>query len=139
MREVQRSMSQVFLKIPKCLYKSTMLKEQVFLFHLLNVLWIAHAHTDDVGCMHYISTVHLCDTRHVLYGIITNSFWPITVCTFLWTFYNVQYSRLWFPFCLQDMNVPTQKYVLLYSLYSYPNVVLCFFGGFLLDRVFGVR
>nr|XP_058971250.1 major facilitator superfamily domain-containing protein 1-like isoform X2 [Pocillopora verrucosa] len=37
------------------------------------------------------------------------------------------------------MNVPTQKYVLLYSLYSYPNVVLCFFGGFLLDRVFGVR
>ncbi|KAM7451827.1 Major facilitator superfamily domain-containing protein 1 [Porites harrisoni] len=39
----------------------------------------------------------------------------------------------------QDMDVQTDKYVLLYSLYSYPNVILCFFGGFLLDRVFGVR
>ncbi|KAJ7328138.1 Major facilitator super domain-containing protein 1 [Desmophyllum pertusum] len=38
-----------------------------------------------------------------------------------------------------DMKVSTRQYVLLYSLYSYPNVVLCFFGGFLLDRVFGVR
>ncbi|XP_068732663.1 lysosomal dipeptide transporter MFSD1-like [Montipora capricornis] len=38
-----------------------------------------------------------------------------------------------------DMNVKTDQYVLLYSLYSYPNVILCFFGGFLLDRVFGVR
>ncbi|XP_076824533.1 lysosomal dipeptide transporter MFSD1-like [Clavelina lepadiformis] len=27
----------------------------------------------------------------------------------------------------------------LYAWYSWPNVVLCFFGGFLLDRVFGVR
>ena len=40
---------------------------------------------------------------------------------------------------LKDMEVQTDKYVLLYSLYSYPNVILCFFGGFLLDRVFGVR
>ena len=40
---------------------------------------------------------------------------------------------------LKDMDVQTDKYVLLYSLYSYPNVILCFFGGFLLDRVFGVR
>lgn len=39
----------------------------------------------------------------------------------------------------QDMGVKTDKYVMLYSLYSYPNVILCFFGGFLLDRVFGVR
>ncbi|KAK2573793.1 Major facilitator superfamily domain-containing protein 1 [Acropora cervicornis] len=39
----------------------------------------------------------------------------------------------------QDMRVKTDKYVMLYSLYSYPNVILCFFGGFLLDRVFGVR
>jgi hypothetical protein len=37
------------------------------------------------------------------------------------------------------MSVDTRKYVLLYSLYSYPNVVLCFVGGYLLDRVFGVR
>ncbi|EDO35229.1 predicted protein, partial [Nematostella vectensis] len=39
----------------------------------------------------------------------------------------------------QDMAKDTSNYVLLYSLYSYPNVILCFFGGFLLDRVFGVR
>jgi len=25
------------------------------------------------------------------------------------------------------------------SRYSWPNVVLCFFGGYLLDRVFGIR
>ena len=37
------------------------------------------------------------------------------------------------------MKVQADSYVLLYSLYSYPNVILCFFGGFLLDRVFGVR
>ena len=36
----------VFLKIPKCLYNSTMCVEQV-----------AHACTDDVGCLYYISTV----------------------------------------------------------------------------------
>lgn len=26
-----------------------------------------------------------------------------------------------------------------YSMYSWPNVVLCFVGGFLIDRVFGIR
>ena len=26
----------------------------------------------------------------MLYGNIMNSFWPITVCTFLWTFYNTE-------------------------------------------------
>ncbi|XP_038049842.1 major facilitator superfamily domain-containing protein 1-like [Patiria miniata] len=38
-----------------------------------------------------------------------------------------------------DMQIDTSTYELLYSLYSWPNVVLCFFGGFLLDRVFGIR
>ncbi|XP_066912299.1 lysosomal dipeptide transporter MFSD1-like [Clytia hemisphaerica] len=38
-----------------------------------------------------------------------------------------------------DMKVNTEKFMLLYSLYSWPNVVLCFFGGFLLDKVFGIR
>ena len=31
------------------------------------------------------------------------------------------------------------QYALLYSLYSWPNVILSVFGGYLLDRVFGVR
>ena len=26
------------------------------------------ARTDDAGCVHYISTVHLCDVGRVLYG-----------------------------------------------------------------------
>ncbi|XP_054771784.2 major facilitator superfamily domain-containing protein 1-like [Lytechinus pictus] len=48
------------------------------------------------------------------------------------------------PSALQDqikqvMHKDTASFMLLYSLYSWPNVILCFFGGFLLDRVFGVR
>ncbi|XP_071950210.1 lysosomal dipeptide transporter MFSD1-like [Antedon mediterranea] len=37
------------------------------------------------------------------------------------------------------MEVNSSQYMLLYSLYSWPNVILCFFGGFLIDRVFGIR
>uniref|UniRef100_A0A8C5KYI1 Lysosomal dipeptide transporter MFSD1 n=1 Tax=Jaculus jaculus TaxID=51337 RepID=A0A8C5KYI1_JACJA len=39
----------------------------------------------------------------------------------------------------QDMQVNTTKFMLLYAWYSWPNVVLCFLGGFLIDRVFGIR
>lgn len=38
-----------------------------------------------------------------------------------------------------DMDLTTSEFVLLYSLYSWPNVISCFFGGFLIDRVFGIR
>ncbi|XP_042878188.1 major facilitator superfamily domain-containing protein 1-like isoform X2 [Penaeus japonicus] len=38
-----------------------------------------------------------------------------------------------------DMGVNTVQFASLYSLYSWPNVVLCFIGGFLIDRVFGIR
>ena len=37
------------------------------------------------------------------------------------------------------MRIDTAQYSLLYSLYSWPNVILSIFGGFLLDRVFGIR
>ncbi|XP_021109284.1 major facilitator superfamily domain-containing protein 1 isoform X3 [Heterocephalus glaber] len=37
------------------------------------------------------------------------------------------------------MQVNTTKFMLLYAWYSWPNVVLCFLGGFLIDRVFGIR
>ncbi|XP_023212213.1 major facilitator superfamily domain-containing protein 1-like [Centruroides sculpturatus] len=40
---------------------------------------------------------------------------------------------------LSDMSVTTTEFSSLYSWYSWPNVVLCFFGGFLIDRVFGIR
>lgn len=38
-----------------------------------------------------------------------------------------------------DLQLSTSKFVLLYSIYSWPNVILCFIGGFLLDSVFGIR
>ncbi|XP_053566072.1 major facilitator superfamily domain-containing protein 1 isoform X2 [Bombina bombina] len=38
-----------------------------------------------------------------------------------------------------DMKVDTAQFMQLYAWYSWPNVVLCFFGGFLIDRVFGIR
>ena len=55
-------------------------------------MWIAHAYTNNIGCVHYISTLHSCDARCVLYGNIMNSFWLITACIFLWTFYNRLYT-----------------------------------------------
>ncbi|KYB27225.1 major facilitator superfamily domain-containing protein 1 [Tribolium castaneum] len=39
----------------------------------------------------------------------------------------------------KTLNITTTQYSLLYSMYSWPNVVLCFVGGFLIDRVFGIR
>lgn len=40
---------------------------------------------------------------------------------------------------MNDMRVSTLQFTYLYSWYSWPNVILCFFGGFLIDRVFGIR
>lgn len=37
------------------------------------------------------------------------------------------------------MGVSVTEYALLYSIYSWPNVILSVFGGYLIDRVFGVR
>ncbi|XP_053662029.1 major facilitator superfamily domain-containing protein 1-like isoform X2 [Anopheles marshallii] len=38
-----------------------------------------------------------------------------------------------------DLDLTTTQFVMLYSIYSWPNVILCFIGGFLMDRVFGIR
>ncbi|XP_071529580.1 lysosomal dipeptide transporter MFSD1-like isoform X2 [Panulirus ornatus] len=40
---------------------------------------------------------------------------------------------------MDDMKVSTTQFASLYGLYSWPNVILCFLGGFLIDRVFGIR
>uniref|UniRef100_L7LXT9 Lysosomal dipeptide transporter MFSD1 n=1 Tax=Rhipicephalus pulchellus TaxID=72859 RepID=L7LXT9_RHIPC len=37
------------------------------------------------------------------------------------------------------MQVKAAEFSSLYSWYSWPNTVLCFAGGFLIDRVFGIR
>jgi dipeptide/tripeptide permease len=39
----------------------------------------------------------------------------------------------------KDLKITTATFTAFYSWYSWPNVVLCFFGGFLIDRVFGIR
>ena len=52
-------------------------------------------HTNDVGYMHCISTVHLCDVRHMPYGNIMNLFWQIMAHAFLLTFYSEISLRTW--------------------------------------------
>jgi len=39
----------------------------------------------------------------------------------------------------RDLDISVSQFMGFYSWYSWPNVILCFFGGFLIDRVFGVR
>ncbi|XP_003745296.1 major facilitator superfamily domain-containing protein 1 [Galendromus occidentalis] len=38
-----------------------------------------------------------------------------------------------------DLNISGTAFSNFYSWYSYPNVILSFFGGFLIDTVFGIR
>ncbi|KAL1491655.1 hypothetical protein ABEB36_012219 [Hypothenemus hampei] len=40
---------------------------------------------------------------------------------------------------IQDLNLTETQYTALYSIYSWPNVIMCFIGGFLIDRLFGIR
>lgn len=37
------------------------------------------------------------------------------------------------------MSVGTSQFTSLYALYSWPNVIMCFFGGLLIDKVLGIR
>ncbi|CAB0005756.1 unnamed protein product [Nesidiocoris tenuis] len=39
----------------------------------------------------------------------------------------------------KDMELTTTQFSYLYSFYSWPNTILCFIGGFLIDRIFGIR
>lgn len=39
----------------------------------------------------------------------------------------------------QDLGLSSTQFMSFYSWYSWPNVVLSLFGGFLMDRVFGIR
>ncbi|CAG5134655.1 unnamed protein product, partial [Candidula unifasciata] len=48
------------------------------------------------------------------------------------------------PAALQDvmiksLNINEGQFMAFYSFYSWPNVVLCMFGGYLIDRFFGIR
>lgn len=37
------------------------------------------------------------------------------------------------------MSIGTSEFTSLYALYSWPNVIMCFFGGLLIDKVLGIR
>jgi MFS family permease len=39
----------------------------------------------------------------------------------------------------KDLKISTATFTAFYSWYSWPNVVLCFLGGYLIDRVLGIR
>ncbi len=39
----------------------------------------------------------------------------------------------------KDLKIDTATFTAFYAWYSWPNVVLCFLGGYLIDRVFGIR
>ena len=39
----------------------------------------------------------------------------------------------------RDLKISTSTFTQFYSYYSWPNVILCFLGGYLIDRVFGIR
>ena len=90
-------------------------------------------------------------TAHHCYFVITyRCSWiyfkhPHNYCTY----YNVCYRLGSYyvydnPSALQDvmkkdLKISTAQFTSLYAVYSYPNVILCCFGGFLIDRVFGIR
>lgn len=39
----------------------------------------------------------------------------------------------------RDLKITTSQFTVFSSLYSWPNIVLCFFGGYLIDRLLGHR
>uniref|UniRef100_A0A673WZS0 Lysosomal dipeptide transporter MFSD1 n=1 Tax=Salmo trutta TaxID=8032 RepID=A0A673WZS0_SALTR len=82
----------------------------------------------------------LCDPRRLLHRIFVLLFMCfLGFDTFLviWTSNALTFSLL--SGLHQDMKLNTSMFMQLYAWYSWPNVVLCFLGGFLLDRVFGIR
>lgn len=40
---------------------------------------------------------------------------------------------------IKELDLNTTTFAWIYAIYSWPNVVLCFIGGYLIDRVFGIR
>ena len=39
---------------------------------------------------------------------------------------------------LEDIGISSGQYGVFSSVYSWPNVILCFFGGILIDKIFGL-
>jgi len=62
-----------------------------------------------------------------------------TVCDVAGSYYVYDNPAALQDVMMSDLGINTSQFSMLYSVYSWPNVILSFFGGFLIDRVFGVR
>ncbi|KAJ0022022.1 hypothetical protein NQD34_009512 [Periophthalmus magnuspinnatus] len=78
----------------------------------------------------------ICDPSHLLHRIVVLVFMCFLGFGSYFCYDNPAALQSEF---LQDMNLNTAEFMQLYAWYSWPNVILCFLGGFLLDRVFGIR
>ncbi|KAG7479060.1 major facilitator superfamily domain-containing protein 1 isoform X1 [Solea senegalensis] len=78
----------------------------------------------------------ICDPRHLLHRVVVLVFMCFLGFGSYFCYDNPAALQTQ---VLQDLNLNTENFMRLYAWYSWPNVVLCFFGGFLLDRVFGIR
>uniref|UniRef100_A0A673GGP7 Lysosomal dipeptide transporter MFSD1 n=1 Tax=Sinocyclocheilus rhinocerous TaxID=307959 RepID=A0A673GGP7_9TELE len=89
---------------------------------------------DDEGVSRHLSP--LCDPTHLLHRILVLVFMCFLGFGSYFCYDNPAALQTQ---VIQDMSLNTASFMQLYAWYSWPNVVLCFLGGFLLDRVFGIR
>lgn len=78
----------------------------------------------------------ICDPSHLLHRLVVLVFMCFLGFGSYFCYDNPAALQTQF---LQVMKLDTTDFMQLYAWYSWPNVVLCFLGGFLLDRVFGIR
>lgn len=78
----------------------------------------------------------ICDPSHLLHRIVVLTFMCFLGFGSYFCYDNPAALQ---TEVLQDMTLNTAQFMQLYAWYSWPNVFLCFLGGFLIDRVFGIR
>ncbi|XP_028320925.1 lysosomal dipeptide transporter MFSD1 [Gouania willdenowi] len=78
----------------------------------------------------------ICDPGHLLHRLVVLVFMCFLGFGSYFCYDNPAALQLQVT---QDMKLNTAQFMQLYAWYSWPNVVLCFLGGFLIDRVFGIR
>lgn len=81
-------------------------------------------------------TMSLIDHRRTYIRVIA----LLLICFLLFGTYfcYVQTGALQLEF-ERDLKITTSQFTVFNSLYSWPNIFLCFFGGFLIDKLLGHR
>uniref|UniRef100_A0A8C2DG57 Lysosomal dipeptide transporter MFSD1 n=1 Tax=Cyprinus carpio TaxID=7962 RepID=A0A8C2DG57_CYPCA len=77
----------------------------------------------------------LCDPTHLLHRILVLVFMCFLGFGSYFCYDNPAALQTQ---VIQDMSLNTASFMQLYAWYSWPNVVLCFLGGFLLDRLWPI-